>query len=78
MDDIFAVQDDIAQSVVEELRAHPAPDSYIDYLRLKLRQDEEAADGYEYEFFFRSHDSRFLKFGWFRFEVFLKGMFFVF
>ena len=24
--------------VVEELRAHPAPDSYIDYLRLKLRQ----------------------------------------
>jgi hypothetical protein len=24
--------------VVDELRAHPAPDSYIDYLRLKLRQ----------------------------------------
>src|SRR3954452_260110 len=24
--------------VIEELRAHPAPDNYLDYLRLKLRQ----------------------------------------
>lgn len=24
--------------VVDELRAHPAPESYLDYLRLKLRQ----------------------------------------
>jgi hypothetical protein len=24
--------------VIEELRAHPAPESYLDYLRLKLRQ----------------------------------------
>jgi hypothetical protein len=24
--------------VIDELRAHPAPESYLDYLRLKLRQ----------------------------------------
>jgi hypothetical protein len=24
--------------VIKELRAHPAPESYLDYLRLKLRQ----------------------------------------
>jgi hypothetical protein len=24
--------------VIEELRAHPAPETYLDYLRLKLRQ----------------------------------------
>lgn len=26
------------QPVVEELRAHPVPDGYLDYLRLKLRR----------------------------------------
>ena len=24
--------------VIDELRAHPAPEGYLDYLRLKLRQ----------------------------------------
>jgi hypothetical protein len=26
------------RSVIDELRAHPAPESYLDYLRLKLHQ----------------------------------------
>ena len=25
------------RAVIDELRAHPAPESYLDYLRLKLR-----------------------------------------
>jgi hypothetical protein len=28
--------------VIDELRNHPAPESYLDYLRLKLRQAAEA------------------------------------
>jgi hypothetical protein len=31
--------------VIEELRAHPAPDSYLDYLRLKLRQTAAGEKG---------------------------------
>jgi hypothetical protein len=28
--------------VIDELRAHPAPEGYLDYLRLKLRQTASA------------------------------------
>ena len=28
--------------IIDELRAHPAPESYLDYLRLKLRQSAAA------------------------------------
>ena len=31
--------------VVDELLAHPAPDNYLEYLRLKLRQLTERKDG---------------------------------
>ena len=31
--------------VIDELLAHPAPDNYLEYLRLKLRQLAEGKDG---------------------------------
>ncbi len=31
--------------VIDELLAHPAPDNYLEYLRLKLRQVAERKDG---------------------------------
>jgi hypothetical protein len=31
--------------VVDELRSHPAPESYLDYLRLKLRQARGSPGG---------------------------------
>ena len=30
------------QPVIDELQAHPVPDNYLDYLRLKLRQAAQA------------------------------------
>ena len=31
--------------VIDELQAHPAPDNYLEYLRLKLRQHAQRKDG---------------------------------